>query len=73
MLHFTLIFLHGHVAKARRLAREDQRGASVLEWALIAAVVVVAAAIIGSVVYNLVQDKSDELDKCARQGPGSTC
>lgn len=73
MLQFTMIFLQGHVARARRLSREDQIGASVLEWALIAAVVVVAAALIGSVVYNLVDQKSADIEKCGNVAPGSQC
>lgn len=48
-----------------RRARRDERGASVLEWALIAAVVVVAASIIGAVIFGIVEDKSAQLEECA--------
>lgn len=48
-------------------------GASALEWAIIAAVVVVAASIIGAVVMRLVQDKADILDDCANQPLGAEC
>ena len=44
-----------------------------LEWALIAAVVVVAASIIGAVIFNIVQTKSTNLDNCANQPVGTAC
>lgn len=49
----------------------DQRGASVLEWAMIAAVVVLAASLIGGVIFSIVQDKGNELEQCANQPTGS--
>lgn len=51
--------------------RRDEAGASVLEWAMIAAVVVVAATLIGGTIYNIVQDKSDKLDKCSQVAAGA--
>jgi hypothetical protein len=48
-------------------------GASALEWAVIAAVVVVAASLIGGAVYKIVQDKSKELETCATVAVGGTC
>lgn len=56
---------------ALRGARE--RGASALEWALIAAIVVVAATFIGAAVYNVVQDKAAEMENCANAPVGSQC
>jgi Flp pilus assembly pilin Flp len=56
-----------------QMARRDERGASALEWALIAAVVVVAASIIGGVVYRIVSNKSSQLENCANQPAGSSC
>ena len=47
------------------------RGASALEFAIIAAVVVVAASVIGAVVYNIVDSKSSQLEECANQPVGS--
>lgn len=55
------------------LANSRERGASALEWALIAAVVVVAAALIGSAVYNVVVDKAAQVENCGNLGPGGTC
>ena len=54
------------------LARKD-RGASALEWALIAAVVVVAAALIGAAVYNVIQTRAAQVERCGNVGPGGTC
>jgi Flp pilus assembly pilin Flp len=73
MIELALISLRGRLARARRLQREDERGASVLEWALIAAVMVVAASIIGAVIYNIVTTKSESLDKCAKQAVSAQC
>ena len=50
-------------APARQLgARQgrQERGASALEWAIIAAIVVVAATAIGAAIYNIVQNKTAE-------------
>ncbi|WP_022923321.1 hypothetical protein [Serinicoccus marinus] len=54
------------------LARKD-RGASALEWALIAAVVVVAAALIGAAVYNVIQARAADVQRCGNLSPGETC
>ena len=66
-----LALLHQAHARLRRL--RDEAGATVLEWALIAAVVVVAASIIGAVIFNIVQDKSSQLDDCANKPAGTAC
>jgi Flp pilus assembly pilin Flp len=53
-------------ARARRAAAQGRdAGASALEWAVIAAIVVVAATLIGGAVYNIVQTKSTQLEACA--------
>ena len=49
------------------------RGASALEWAIIAAISVVIATIIGAVVYNVVNNKSSDIEKCGNQPVGSKC
>jgi Flp pilus assembly pilin Flp len=72
MISLALLLLQDAHARYRRL-RQDEAGASVLEWALIAAVVVVAASIIGAVIFNIVQDKSTQLDSCANQPAGTDC
>jgi len=72
MISLALLLLQDAHARFRRL-RDDESGASVLEWALIAAVVVVAASIIGAVIFNIVQNKSTQLDDCANKPAGSAC
>lgn len=72
MLWFGVTLMRGAVGHARDL-RRNERGATVLEWAQIAAVIVVAASVIGAVVYNIVTTKSDSLEQCANMPAGSTC
>lgn len=67
----VMLFQDAHF-RFRRI-RQSEDGASVIEWAMIAAVVVVAASIIGAVIFNIVQDKSNQLDECANQPAGSDC
>lgn len=56
----------------RRVARGARdAGASALEFAIIAAIVVVAASVIGAVIYNIVDTKSTQLEDCANQPIGS--
>jgi Flp pilus assembly pilin Flp len=73
MISFAVLLLQDAHARFRRLRHDDEAGASVLEWAMIAAVVVVAASIIGAVIFNIVNDKSSQLDDCANQPAGSAC
>jgi Flp pilus assembly pilin Flp len=72
MLWIGVALLRDGVARAR-MARHSERGASALEWALIAAVVVVAASLIGGAIYRIVSNKSTELENCANQPAGSSC
>jgi hypothetical protein len=57
----------------RTHAAGPDRGASALEWAIIAAISVVIATIIGAVVYNVVSNKSSDIQKCGDQPVGSKC
>lgn len=59
--------LTAHLGGAR------ERGASALEWALIAAIVVVAATFIGAAVYNVVQDKAADMENCSNTPAGGQC
>jgi Flp pilus assembly pilin Flp len=63
-IQFTVMMWQGVFARFDRL-RHEEGGASVLEWALIAAVVVVAASIIGAVIMKIVQEKADKLTSCS--------
>ena len=61
-------------ARARRAAASGRdAGASALEWAIIAAVVVVAASVIGGAIYKIVQTKSKALETCATVAVGDAC
>ena len=72
-LHAALAVLTSLAARTtRRVARGARdAGASALEFAIIAAIVVVAASVIGAVIYGIVDKKSIQLDKCANQPIGS--
>jgi Flp pilus assembly pilin Flp len=76
MIRLAITLLQLALLRARMLRAEESardRGASALEWAIIAAIVVVAASIVGGVVYNVVQTKSTQLNDCANQPVGSAC
>ena len=72
MISLAVLLLQDAHVRFRK-ARQDEAGASVLEWALIAAVVVVAASIIGAVIFNIVQNKSTQLNDCANKPAGAAC
>lgn len=55
------------------LTSAKDTGASALEWALIAAIVVVAATFIGAAVYNVVTDRASDMENCANVPVGETC
>ena len=70
MLQFAWMLLQD--ARARTsVARE--RGASALEWAIIAAIVVVAATAIGAVVYKVVTKEAGKVEHCGNLPAGSKC
>lgn len=59
-----------------QVLRDDEHrdlGASALEWAIIAAIAVVIATVIGAVIYNVVKDKGTKLQNCANQPVNSSC
>ena len=72
-LHTALAALAALTARTGRRAARGARdaGASALEFAIIAAIVVVAASVIGAVIYNIVDSKSSQLEDCANQPVGS--
>ncbi|GAA4879433.1 hypothetical protein [Serinicoccus chungangensis] len=66
--------MRAYALRVRRdLIAQKDRGASALEWALIAAVVVVAAALIGAAVYNVIATRAAQVESCGNVGPGGTC
>jgi Flp pilus assembly pilin Flp len=58
---------------SRRAGEDRELGASALEWAIIAAISVVMATVIGSVIYNVVSDKSTQVQNCATQTVDTKC
>lgn len=58
----------GRIAEAKRTEGKS-RGASALEWAIISAILVTAAILIGNAVYSRVQSSSSKLDDCT----GAVC
>jgi Flp pilus assembly pilin Flp len=60
--------------RLQRLRDEPMdRGASALEWAIIAAISVVMATFIGVVIYNIVQNKAKTINSCGNQPVGTSC
>jgi len=72
MIPLAVMLLQDAYCRARRLRREEM-GASVIEWALIAAVSVLAVSIIAVVVVDIVNKKSSDLNDCATQVGSSAC
>jgi Flp pilus assembly pilin Flp len=72
MIDLAVMLLQDAHFRFRR-ARQSEDGASVIEWAMIAAIVVVAASVIGVVVMKIVTNKSQQLDDCASKPAGSAC
>lgn len=46
-------------------------GASAIEWAVISAILVTAAVVIGGIIYNVVEDKGSKIEDCANKPIGS--
>lgn len=72
MISLAVMLLQDAHFRFRRI-RQSEDGASVIEWAMIAAIVVVAASVIGVVVMKIVNDKSTQLSDCASKPAGSAC
>jgi len=72
MISLAVMLLQDAHSRFRRIRRSED-GASVIEWAMIAAIVVVAASVIGVVVMKIVTNKSAQLDDCASKPAGSAC
>lgn len=72
-LHTALVALAAFGARMTTRAgrRVRDAGASALEFAIIAAIVVIAASVIGAVIFKIVEDKSLKLEQCANQPIGA--
>jgi Flp pilus assembly pilin Flp len=64
--------LHSLLARLRS-RHADERGATVLEWALIAAAVVVATSVIAAVIFRIIDRQSNDLEQCANQPANVEC
>lgn len=75
MLWYARMLADVLVGRVQALHASERRdlGASALEWAIIAAIAVVIASIIGAVIYSVVNRKGSELQKCADQPVGVSC
>jgi Flp pilus assembly pilin Flp len=67
MFSYPVVLLQFALVRARALRADESRdrGASAIEWAIIAAITVVAAVLIGGIVYNIVKSNTDKLNQCA--------
>lgn len=75
MLAYVLVLtdiLRARVHDVRHGPKRDL-GASALEWAIIAAIAVVIASVIGAVIYNVVKDKGNNIKTCAKVAVDSSC
>jgi Flp pilus assembly pilin Flp len=63
------------IRTVRNPGDDRDRGASALEWAIIAGVSVVLAVLIGGIVYHIVQKNSTALSNCGDTpiGDNTTC
>jgi Flp pilus assembly pilin Flp len=70
LLLYGKAFLGAHFYKLRESMRDGDRGASAVELALITAVLVLAAILIGGIVYTFVNDQSKNVSKDNNYVPG---
>lgn len=68
----TLIRRGLAVRRQRTAGAIRDLGASALEWAVISAIVITAAVVIGGVVMNVVNSKTDKLNNCGTYDAKST-
>lgn len=75
MFVYVSVLVDVLVGRLQALRERENRdlGASALEWAIIAAISVVIATIIGTVVYNIVSKKSTDITNCGNQPVGTQC
>ncbi|MGN6608487.1 MAG: hypothetical protein ACTHMS_15940 [Jatrophihabitans sp.] len=75
MLTYVQFLTEVLVDRVRSVRADDRRdrGASALEWAIIAAIAVVIASVIGYTIYTVVNNKSDSIQKCANVAVGAKC
>lgn len=69
-----VLMLQYALARHRALMADEDRelGASALEWAVISAIVVTAAVLIGTVIYNVVTKKTTAISNCGSVANNAT-
>lgn len=75
-MEFYVVVLYDALVDRVRAVRAEPRrelGASALEWAIIAAISVVMATVIGAVIYHIVSTKSTAIQNCANQPVNTSC
>lgn len=75
MLWYVGVLVDVLVGRVQALRERENRdlGASALEWAIIAAISVVIASVIGAIVYKVVSKKGSDLQNCANKAIGDPC
>ncbi|WP_313896231.1 hypothetical protein [Streptomyces sp. YIM 98790] len=68
-VEYLTVMLRERVCRARALGAE--RGASALEWVVIAAIVVGIVAVVGGVITTALTDRADEVSDCIGTADGS--
>ncbi|WP_093836999.1 hypothetical protein [Streptomyces aidingensis] len=68
-VQYLTVMLRERVHRARALGAD--RGASALEWVVIAAIVVGIVAVVGGVITTALTDRADEVSDCIGSADGS--
>jgi Flp pilus assembly pilin Flp len=71
MVKFLLAYAHARAVKNRLGRQQDEHGASAIEWAIISAIVVVAAVALGYVITTIVNNKGTQLQNCSNTTSGN--
>jgi Flp pilus assembly pilin Flp len=66
---FLITFLRARVEHARK---QEDRGASAIEWVVIAAVVVTVVAAVGYVISQALNDRADDVGECITGTDGTS-
>jgi hypothetical protein len=65
---FLAAYLRGRVERARS---EEDRGASAIEWVVIAAVVVTIVGVVGGIIYTALEGRAEDVQRCIDGVDGS--
>jgi Flp pilus assembly pilin Flp len=62
------LWRYGLLRAQQSRGKDLDRGATALEWAVISAILVTAAVLVGGIVYNVVSNKSKAIEQCGGAG-----